>query len=81
MGPVTPAPGRTPAKTKEKQSVIVQHNGNYKLDVTATWIEPEMIRVQFRRTDLGIEYTDSEFYLLPEELAKLADHLNDVLAR
>ena len=61
--------------------MIVQHNGNYKLEVLAQWIEPEMVRVQFRRTDLGIEYTDAEFYLLPEELARLADHINDTLAR
>ena len=63
------------------KSMLIQNNGNYKLDVEINWLESELIRVAFRRTDLGIEYTDQEYYLLPEELATLADHINDVLCR
>ena len=61
--------------------MLIQNNGNYKLNVEINWLESELIRVAFRRTDLGIEYTDQEYYLLPEELATLADYINDVLAR
>lgn len=61
--------------------MLIQNNGNYKLNVELNWLESELIRVAFRRTDLGIEYTDQEYYLLPEELATLADYINDSLAR
>lgn len=61
--------------------MLIQNNGNYKLNVELNWLESELIRVAFRRTDLGIEYTDQEYYLLPEELATLADYINDTLAR
>ena len=61
--------------------MLIQNNGNYKLNVEINWLESELIRVAFRHTDLGIEYTDQEYYLLLEELATLADYINDVLAR
>lgn len=61
--------------------MLIQNNGNYKLNVELNWLESELIRVAFRSTNLGIEYTDQEYYLLPEELATLADYINDTLAR
>lgn len=61
--------------------MIIQHNGNYKLQAVVQWIDADQLKVQLRRTDLGIEYTDCEFYLTPTELATLADYINDTLAR
>lgn len=60
--------------------MLIQHSGNYKLNVEVQWLDLNQIRVAFRRTDLGIEYTDQEYYLTPQELSKLADYIRDVLA-
>lgn len=60
--------------------MLIQHAGNYKLNVEIQWLDLNQIRVAFRRTDLGIEYTDQEYYLTPQELSKLADYIRDVLA-
>lgn len=60
--------------------MLIQHAGNYKLNVEVQWLDLNQIRVAFRRTDLGIEYTDQEYYLTPQELSKLADYIRDVLA-
>ena len=60
--------------------MLIQHNANYRLAVEIQWLDLNQIRVAFRRTDLGIEYTDQEYYLTPQELSKLADYIRDVLA-
>jgi hypothetical protein len=60
--------------------MLIQHTGNYKLAVEVQWLDLNQIRVAVRRTDLGIEYTDQEYYLTPQELSKLADYIRDVLA-
>jgi hypothetical protein len=53
----------------------------YALDVKVTWLTPEMIRLSFLRTSDVIEYSPQDYYVTPEELMKMADHINDVLCR
>lgn len=60
--------------------MLIQHTANSRLAVEIQWLDLNQIRVAFRRTDLGIEYTDQEYYLTPQELSKLADYIRDVLA-
>lgn len=61
--------------------------GGYALDVKVTWLTSEMIRLSLIRSDLNpnssnaLEYTPQDYYLNPQELAKMADHINDVLCR
>lgn len=50
--------------------------GGTTLDVTVTWLTPDMIRLGFVRSSDAQEY-----YVSPQELAKIADHINDVLCR
>lgn len=61
--------------------MLLQHNDHYRLNVEVQWIDPEQVRLAFRRTDLGIEYSDHEYYLTPQELIRLTDHIRDVLAQ
>jgi hypothetical protein len=60
--------------------MLIQHYDSYKLNVEIQWLDLNQIRVAFRRTDLGIEYTEHDYYLTPQELSKLADYIRDVLA-
>ena len=53
----------------------------YVLAVKVTWLTPEMIRLSFSRVSDILEYSPQDYYLSPEELARVADHINDVLAR
>ena len=55
--------------------------GGYTLDVKVTWLTPDMIRLSFARGGDAVEYTPQDYFLSPQELAKVADHINDVLAR
>lgn len=70
-----------------ESNMRVQHTGDsgagggYALDVKVTWLTPEMIRLSFLRTSDLQEYTPQEYYLSPAELAKIADHINDQMAR
>lgn len=50
--------------------------GGNNLNVQVTWLTPEMIRLAFIR-----DFDTQEYYLSPQELARVADHVNDVLAR
>ena len=70
-----------------ERNMIVQHigdagaGGGYSLNVKVTWLTPEMIRLSFeRRSDIQ-EYAPQDYFLTPEELIKIADHINDVLCR
>lgn len=47
------------------------------LDVKVTWLTSDSIRLSFAR---GSE-TPNDYYLTPQELARVADHINDVLCR
>lgn len=60
--------------------MLIQHNDHYKLNVEVQWLDLNQVRLAFRRTDLGIEYSDHEYYLTPQELSKLGDYIRDVLA-
>ena len=55
--------------------------GGYFLDVKVTWLTPEMIRLSFARQSDLQEYAPQDYFLSPQELATIADHINDVLAR
>lgn len=55
--------------------------GGYALDVKVTWLTPDQIRLSFARLCDTQEYVTQDYYLTPQELAKIADHINDVLAR
>jgi hypothetical protein len=50
--------------------------GGDNLNVQVTWLTPDMIRLAFIRSSDAQEY-----YLSPQELAKISDHINDVLCR
>jgi len=71
----------------KERTMRVQHigdagaGGGYALDVKVTWLTPDMIRLVIARSSDFVEYSPQEFYLSPEELARMADHINDVLAR
>lgn len=55
--------------------------GGYALDVKVTWLTPEQIRLSFARLSDIQEYATQDYYLSPQELAAIADHINDVLCR
>jgi hypothetical protein len=55
--------------------------GGYALDVKVTWLTPDMIRLSFARSSDISEYAVQDYFLSPQELARVADHINDVLAR
>ena len=55
--------------------------GGYSLDVKVTWLTPEMIRLSFSRGSDILEYAPQDYFLSPQELAVVADHINDVLCR
>lgn len=69
----------------KERTMRVQHigdsgaGGGYSLDVKVTWLTPEMIRLSFARG--SEEHAPQDYFLTPQELAKIADHINDVLAR
>jgi len=76
MGPVTPAPGRTP-----KKNMLIQQCGQYQMTAQVQWIDPEQILLRLDRSDPEFDFNTQEFYLRPEELARLADYIMDTLAR
>ena len=51
--------------------------GGTTLDVKVTWLTPDMIRLSFARQN----ETPEDYFLSQQELAKIADHINDVLCR
>ena len=55
--------------------------GGYSLDVKVTWLTPDMIRLSFARSSDISESAPQDYFLSPQELARIADHINDVLAR
>ena len=55
--------------------------GGYTLDVRVTWLTPDQIRLSFDRGSDLQDYTRLDYFLTPEELARVADHINDVLCR
>jgi hypothetical protein len=61
--------------------MLVYDSISRRLDISAQWLDLNQLRLAFRRTDLGIEYTEQEYYLTPQELSKLADYIRDVLAQ
>ena len=71
----------------KEQGMRVQHigdagaGGGYALDVKVTWLTPDMIRLSFARSSDVLEYSPQDYFLSPQELARVADHINDVLAR
>jgi hypothetical protein len=71
----------------KEQKMRVQHcgdagaGGGYALDVKVTWLTPDMIRLSFARSSDILEYAPQDYFLSPQELARIADHINDVLAR
>lgn len=88
---VTPAPGRTPPEQMKPlfkpKTMRVQHigdsgaGGGYSLDVGVTWLTPDMIQFRLQRESDLQDYAPHDYFLTPEELARLADHINDVLCR
>ena len=71
----------------KERSMRVQHigdagaGGGYSLDVKVTWLTPEMIRLSFARHSDLQDHTPQDYFLSPQELARVSDHINDVLAR
>jgi hypothetical protein len=71
----------------KEQGMRVQHigdagaGGGYALDVKVTWLTPDMIRLSFARSSDILEYSPQDYFLSPQELARVADHINDVLCR
>lgn len=71
----------------KERAVRVEHcgesgaGGGKALDVKVTWLTPDMIRLSFARVGDVLEYAPEDYYLSPQELARVADHINDVLAR
>ena len=61
--------------------MIIQQIGDYKLNAIVEWIDPEMIRIKLDRSDPELDFNAMELFLTPQELARLADYINDTLAR
>ena len=55
--------------------------GGYTLNVKVTWMTPEQIRLSFERASDIQEYSPQDYYLSPQELIRMVDHINDVLCR
>lgn len=71
----------------KERGMRVQHigdagaGGGYTLDVKVTWLTPDQIRLSFARGSDLQDYAPQDYFLTPQELARVADHINDVLAR
>lgn len=71
----------------KERAMKVQHSGDagagggYSLTVKVTWLTPDQIRLSFERASDIQEYASQDYFLSPEELAKISDHINDVLCR
>ena len=71
----------------KERSMRVQHigdsgaGGGYSLDVKVTWLTPDQIRLSFARQSDIQDYSPQDYFLSPQELARVADHINDVLCR
>ena len=70
-----------------ERNMIVQHigdagaGGGYSLNVKVTWLTSDQIRLSFERSSDIQEYAPQDYFLTPQELIKIADHINDVLCR
>ena len=51
--------------------------GGTVLDVKVTWLTLDTVRLSFARQN----ETPQDYFLTPQELARVADHINDVLCR
>jgi hypothetical protein len=56
----------------------IQEIEGYTFDVKLAWLEPDMIQFKLLRT-VGTEQRNQDFYFTPEELARLAEYINDTL--
>lgn len=71
----------------KERAMRVQHigdagaGGGYTLDVRVTWLTPDQIKLSFAPGSDIVEYAPQDYFLTPEELMKVADHINDVLCR
>lgn len=61
--------------------MIIQETQDYRLEVKLAYIDSDLIQIGIDRSSTGIEYSRQEYYLKSDELAKLADYINDTLAR
>lgn len=61
--------------------MLVYDSLSRRLNIAVQWQDLDQLRLAFRRIDLGIEYTEQEYYLTPQELSRLADYIRDVLAQ
>jgi hypothetical protein len=62
----------------------IQKTDCYELDVKVTWLSPEQIQLKvttINQEAKGAETRYQSYFMAPEDLMKLADHINDVLCR
>lgn len=62
----------------------IQKTDSYELNVTVTWLDLDQVQLKFTTTNKevrGAETRNLSYYMTPQELAKLADHIDDCLCR
>ena len=67
-----------------KPMAQIQKTDCYELDVKVTWLAPDQVQLKFitvNQEKRGAETRNQSYYMTPQELASLADYINDCLCR
>lgn len=57
----------------------IQDNGNYQLEVSATYLDRDVVHLCFTRHDDAQGISKHNFFMEPQEMATLVAYLNDFL--
>jgi len=66
---------------RQSHDMLIQSSEGYEVTATLQWLSPEQIQFKIIRSDFSLGIATAEYYMRPEDLMKLADHINDVLCR
>ena len=66
---------------RQSHNMLIQSSEGYEVTATLQWLSPDQIQFKIIRSDYSLGIATVEYYMQPEDLMKLADHINDVLCR
>ena len=62
-------------------NMLIQSSEGYEVTASLQWLSPDVLQFKIIKSDYSLGIATAEYYMTPEDLMKLSDHINDVLCR